>query len=139
MRRFTLWEVPGIELLEHSMKVWEHILLSRLKEFVFIDPQQLGFQTGRSTFDVILNINQLQEKNSAKNKTLCHIFVDLEKAFDKIPRKAVKWDLRKKGVPERLIKLVSLLYDQFTSKVKVACVFFLTNFSSMFLYIRDQR
>ena len=112
----------GLRLLEHSMKIWEHILLARLKEHVTIDPQQFGFLAGRSTSDAILIVRQLQEKYGAKKKKLFHIFVDLEKAFDKVPREAVTWALRRKGVPERLVRLVNMLYENSTSKVKVAGV-----------------
>ena len=41
-------------------------------------------------------------------------------AFDKVQKYAVLLALRRKGVPERLIRLVSMLYCHFTSKVKVA-------------------
>ena len=112
----------SLRLLEHAMKGWEHVLLARLKEFISIDPQQFGFQAGRSTSDAIFIIRQLQEKYSSKKKTLYHIFVDLEKAFDKVPREAVRWALRRKKVPERLVELVCMLYNHSTSKVKVAGV-----------------
>ena len=93
-----------------------------MKEFLCIDLQHFGFQAGRSTSDADFIIRQLQEKDSTKKKTLYHMFVDLEKVFDKIPREALKWALRKKGVPERLIKLDNMLYDQSTSNVNVAGV-----------------
>ena len=96
------------------MKIWEHILLARLKNYVTIDPQQFGFLAGKSTTDAIFIVRQLQEMYGAKKRKLYHIFVDLKKAFDKVPREAVTWALRRKGVPERL---VSMLYDHSTSKV----------------------
>ncbi len=49
---------------------------------------------------------------------LYHVFVDLEKAFDRVPREVVAWALRRQMVPERLIKLVMALYVNSTSKVK---------------------
>ncbi len=49
---------------------------------------------------------------------LYHIFVDLEKAFDRVPREVIAWALRKQLVPERLIRLVMALYENSTSKVK---------------------
>ena len=110
----------GLRLLEHGMKVWEHVLLAWLKDYINIDPQQFGFMAGRSTSDAIFITRQLQEKYQAKKGKLYHIFVDLEKAFDKVPRRAVTWALRRKGVPERLVELVSMLYSRSTSKVKVA-------------------
>merc|ERR1711972_986730 len=49
-------------------------------------------------------IRQLQEKYIGKNRKLYFGFVDLEKAFDRVPREVVKWALRKEGVEEWLIK-----------------------------------
>ena len=38
-----------------------------------------------------------------KKRKLYHGFVDLEKAFDRIPRKAIEWGLRRQLVPENLV------------------------------------
>ena len=105
----------GLRLLEHGMKLWERILLDRLKLHVKVDAMQCGFTSGKSTTDAIFALRQLQEKYSHKKKRLYHIFVDLEKAFDKVPRAAIQWALRRQLVPERLINQVMSLYDQSAS------------------------
>ena len=46
-------------------------------------------------------------------------FVDLEKAFDRIPRKVMKWALRKKGLTEVLVQAVMSLYEGSRMKVRV--------------------
>ncbi len=110
----------GIRLLEHGMKVWEKILEKRLREMIEIDESQFGFQQGKSTIDAIFVMRQLQEKYGAKKRKLYHIFVDLEKAFDRVPREAIVWALRRQNIPEKLIKLVMALYMNSRSKVKTA-------------------
>jgi len=100
----------GVRLLEHGMKLWEKILERRLKEVIEIDENQFGFQQGKSTTDAILVVRQLQEKYGEKRK-LYHVFVDLEKAFDRVPREMIVWALRRQKVPENLIILVMALYS----------------------------
>ena len=40
------------------------------------------------------------------------LFVDLDKAFDRVPREVVRWALRKRGVDELLIRTVMALYTK---------------------------
>ncbi len=108
----------GIRLLEHGMKVYESVLEKRLREHVSIGNYQFGFCPGRSTTGAIFIIRQLQEKYNQKKKNLYHIFVDLEKAFDRVPREVIEWALRKKEIPERMIRAIMALYVDTTSKVK---------------------
>ena len=42
----------------------------------------------------------MQEKSLAKEKDLYFTFVDLEKAFNRVPRQVVTWALRKVGLEE---------------------------------------
>lgn len=65
---------------------------------------------GKSTIDAIYIIRQLQEKYLVKQQQLSHVFVDLEKAFDRVPRKAISWSLRRQNVPEHLVRLVMATY-----------------------------
>ena len=50
-------------------------------------------------------------------------FVDLEKAFDRVPRRVMQWALRKKGILEILVKTAMSLYEGSKTKVKVGSEF----------------
>ena len=93
----------GIRLLENSMTVWEKVLEARLREIITINKNQLGFISGKSTIDGLFELRQLQDKYGGRKKELHHIFVDLEKAFVRVPRRGIEWTLRKQNVPERMV------------------------------------
>jgi hypothetical protein len=61
----------------------------------------------------------LQERYGRKKRKLYMCFVDLEKAFDCVPRKAIEWALRKKGVNDRLVMAVMRVYEGAKTKVKI--------------------
>ena len=46
-------------------------------------------------------------------------FVDLEKTFDRVPRKVIWWALRKFGVDEWIVRLVQCMYSSARSRVRV--------------------
>ena len=46
-----------------------------------------------------------------KEKKLYMCFVDLEKTFDRVPRKVLEWALRKKTIQEVLVRSVMSLYE----------------------------
>ena len=109
----------GVKLLEHGMKVLERILDKRLRQRINVDDMQCGFMLGRRKIYAIFILRQLQEKHLNKRKCLYYCFVDLEKAFDRVPRKVIEFALRKKGVEEKLVQTVMRLYEGARTRVKV--------------------
>ena len=92
------------------MKVLERIVDGLIRQLVSIDDSQIDFVPGRGTTDAIFVVRQLQEKSLAANKRLYMAFIDLEKAFDRVPRKVIWWALRKLGVEEWILRLVQGMY-----------------------------
>ena len=50
--------------------------------------------------DAILIVRRMQEKYQKKDKKLYMCFVDMEKAFHRVPRKVIEWAMRKKSLLE---------------------------------------
>ena len=115
----------GLKLTEHVMKVMEHLVGELIKELVNIDEMQYAFVKGQGTTDAIFIIRQLQEKHLSmvdsndKDLTLYFAFVDLEKAFDRVPRKVLWWAMRTLGIPESIVRVVQAMYNNARSKVRV--------------------
>ena len=109
----------GLKLTEQVMKVLERIVDGLIRQVVSIDDSQFGFVPGRGTTDAIFVVRQLQEKYLAANRRLYMAFVDLEKAFDLVPRTVIWWALRKLGVDEWIVHLVQGMYSSARSHVRV--------------------
>ena len=65
----------------------ENIIDKRLREKIEIDNMQFGFMPGRGTTDPIFILGQRQEKALEGNDNLYMASMDLEKAYDRIPRR----------------------------------------------------
>ena len=109
----------GLKLIEQVMKVLERVVEGFIRQRVEIDEMQCGFMSGRGTTDAIFIVRQLQEKHLAANKPLYMAFVDLEKAFDRVPRDVIWWAMRKLGIDEWLVHLVQSMYKDVRSRVRV--------------------
>ena len=78
------------------MKIVERVLKQkRLRDIVNLDELQFGFFPGKGRVNAIFLLNRVK-KEFRKKKSLYMCFVDLEKAFDKVPRKVVELAMRKK-------------------------------------------
>ena len=86
---------------------------------VNISKMQFGFIPSSGTINPIFILQHLQERYMAKNTTLYICFIDLEKAFDRVPREILRWSMRKVGVEEWLIKVVEAMYRHAKSKVRL--------------------
>jgi hypothetical protein len=96
----------GPKLLEQTMKVLERVADGIIRQQVVINDTQFGFTPGQGTTDAIFILRQMQEKYIGAERKLYMAFVDLEKAFDRVPREVLWWAMRKLGVEEWLVRLV---------------------------------
>jgi len=82
---------------------------------------QFGFTKGKVITDAIFIIRQMQqEKFRAKGKKLYFGFVDLEKAFYRVPREVLRWAMRKFRVEEWLVSAVMSMYTGAKTVVRTA-------------------
>ena len=109
----------SLKLIDQVMKVLERVVESLIRQRVEIDEMQCGFMSGRGTTDAIFIVRQLQEKHLTANKPLYMAFVDLEKAFDRVPRNVIWWAMRKLGIDEWLVRLVQSMYTDVRSRIRV--------------------
>ncbi|CAH2108402.1 unnamed protein product [Euphydryas editha] len=79
---------------------------------------QFGFMPGRGTMGAIFAHRQLCEKYRHAQKDLHMVFIDLEKAYDRVPRKVLLWAMKVKGVPEKYVRLVQAMYDRASTHVR---------------------
>ena len=108
----------GIKLMSHTLKVFERIMDGRLRQQVFIGRQQLGFMRGLGTVDGIFSLRQMIEKHREKQKPLHMAFIDLEKAYDRVPRQEIWRCLRVRGVTEKYVRMIRELYRDVKTSVR---------------------
>ena len=111
----------GIKLISHTMKLWERTIGMRIEAETVISENQFGFVKGRQTSDAIFALRQTMEKYREKQKGLHMAFIDLEKAYDRVPRSEVWRCMREKGVSEKYVRLVQDMYRDVTPQVS-SCV-----------------
>ncbi|KAK3506004.1 hypothetical protein QTP70_018512, partial [Hemibagrus guttatus] len=110
----------GIKLMSHTMKVWERVVEARLRKVVEICEQQYGFMPRKSTTDAIFALRILMEKYRDGQKELHCVFVDLEKAYDRVPREELWYCMRKSGVAEKYVRVVQDMYERSRTVVRCA-------------------
>ena len=105
----------GISLVAHAGKIVLKILarhLSKYCERVGILPEeQSGFQSNRSTTDMMFVIRRLQELARKKHIPLCVCFIDLTKAYDSIDQTLFLTVLARFGVPQNMIPAIRQFHD----------------------------
>ena len=86
------------------------IFENRIRQQIDIDDMQFGFIKGKGTTDAIFIVRQMQEKFRSKGNKLYFGCVDLEKAFDRVPREVIGWAMHKLGMEEWLASGVMSVY-----------------------------
>ncbi|KAK3509090.1 hypothetical protein QTP70_020302 [Hemibagrus guttatus] len=110
----------GIKLMSHTKKLWERVVEARLRKVVEICEQQYGFMPRKSTTDAIFALRILMEKYRDGLRELHCVFVDLEKAYDRVPREELWYCMRKSGVAEKYVRVVQDMYERSRTVVRCA-------------------
>ncbi len=114
----------GISLLSTCGKVFTKILNKRLVTWANTNDkyheEQAGYRAGYSTVDQIFSLYTLAEKYLTKQNKRCYVlFVDLSKAFDRIPH-LMLWDrLIKIGIHGKVMNILQSMYKKLKSCVRL--------------------
>ena len=111
----------GITLLSLPGKVYAKVLERRVRPIVEpqIQEEQCGFRPGRGTTDQLYTLAGILEKAWEYAYPIYMCFVDLEKAYDRVPREVLWEVLREYGVRGSLLRAIQSLYAQSESCVRV--------------------
>ncbi|KAL5153826.1 LINE-1 retrotransposable element ORF2 protein [Glycine soja] len=108
----------GIKLMSHTMKLWERVIERRLRKETQVTENQFGFMPGRSTMEAIYLLRRVMEQYRMAQQDLHLIFIDLEKAYDRVPREILWKALEKKGVRVAYIQAIQDMYDRVSTSVR---------------------
>lgn len=112
----------GVMLLSHIGKLYNRIIEKRLRWCVedSLGEGQYGFRPGRSTSDLIFAMKMILEKGWEWNREKYIMFIDLEKAFDRVPRNLLWTALSDEhyNIPQKLIRVIRNMYSKCPTKVK---------------------
>ncbi|KAD2393602.1 hypothetical protein E3N88_40579 [Mikania micrantha] len=96
----------------------ERVIETRLRRETQVTVNLFGFMPGRSTMEAIHILRRLMEKYREKRKDFHMVFIDLEKAYDSVPRQAM-WDiLESRGIPQRYIEAIKDTYENAKTNVR---------------------
>ncbi|KAL5170118.1 Regulatory-associated protein of TOR 1 [Glycine soja] len=98
----------------HEVKVIER----RLRKETQVTENQFGFMPGRSTMEAIYLLRRVMEQYRMAQQDLHLIFIDLEKAYDRVPREILWKALEKKGVRVAYIRAIQDMYDRVSTSVR---------------------
>ena len=92
----------------------------RFHRIVSVDEMQFDSMPERGTIDAVFILIRMKEQNQAEGKKLYMCFVELEKAFNRVPWKVLEWALRTKGIPEVLVRSAMSLNERVNTS---QCIF----------------
>ncbi len=111
-RPFSTWQLPRDYDARSGLRDNRpHFAYTRLKVIKesskHLDHEaQCGFRNGRGCTDGTFTIKLLVTKRREHNQETWILFLDLVKAFDKVPRELLRRVLTKFGVPDKMVSIL---------------------------------
>ena len=76
--------------------------------------------TGKGTTGAMFALKMLMEKYREAQRELHCVFVDLEKAYDRVPREELWYCMRKSRMAEKYVPLVQGMYEESETVMRCA-------------------
>ena len=92
-------------IINEKLKTW-------IEEMKVLGEEQSGFRKGRGGLENVLVIKEIIERNKKLGKELYLVFLDLEKAYDRIDRKKLLTLLTHRGVDRKIVQVIKKLYEE---------------------------
>jgi hypothetical protein len=89
----------------------------KLRAYIKFTPRQKGFVNEAGCFNDVHILNELL-KITKKKSGLVAVQLDVSKAFDTVPHEAIGDDLRRKGVPDYVVRMIKRSYEGVTTDIK---------------------
>jgi len=94
------------------------VIEKRLRKDTVISENQFGFMPCRSTTEAIYLLRRLMGLYRNRKVDLHMVFIDLKKAYDRIPREVLWRCLEKKGVSPVYIRVIKHMYERGRTRVR---------------------
>lgn len=109
-----------ISLMSIGAKLYNRLILNRIAPVLdkYLRSEQNGFRPQRSTTHHILLLRRLLEETDVrKDARIILCFVDLQRAFDSVPRRQLEAILHAYRIPVKLVQAIMSLYTTHTIQV----------------------
>ena len=102
-----------ISLLNSSYKILTKILQTRIADTTdqLISDTQFGFRMGKNASEPLFCVRRLQDIAEAGHQNIILIFLDWEKAFDKISHMRLVESLERMNIDSKMISNIKVLYE----------------------------
>jgi len=100
------------------MKLWDRVITGRLRVDIKISENQFAFMPGRSPVEAIYLIRRLMEFYRDGKRDLHMVFIDLEKAYDRVSREVLWRCLEKRSMSLMYMRVIKDMYDGVRTRVK---------------------
>ena len=112
----------GVSIINSISKIYDYILCNRLTKWFSPEREQAGAQPGRGCLEHIVTLRLIMNYCFKKRVKLFVAYVDLSKAYDRVPRNKLMMCLKKAGCASAMLMALVAMYQVTRSMLGMAVI-----------------